>query len=351
MLYSRGGAYDFDCNSRIRGALLSRRTIANLCGLVCLVSAVLGISYETTAQPKRAVPYLAVLNPFSPPEPGFEVFKKTLAQLGFAEGDQYEMKVWWAYGKLDRLPPLAAELVTSRPDVIFAPSLPGLLAAKQATVITKTPIVTVACDPLDKLVENISKPGGNATGFSCIHSELAGKRVELMRELLPELKKTAVFFNPVDPNKKLEFNQIAAASARFGMEVREFEVRTAEEIQPTFDGMKDWGAQAVIVLVDPFAIFHREQLARLAIARQLPLVSGFKEFVEVGALMSYGAERAWIFRGAADYVAKIMQGANVGELPVQEPSTFELYLNARTANELRLRIPWALEFRADRVLE
>jgi putative ABC transport system substrate-binding protein len=300
---------------------------------------------------RQQLPQVAVLNPFSPPEPGFEAFMQSLRKLGFVEGKNFNLQIRWADGRLERLPELAAELVTYRPDVIFAPSIQGLTAAKQATTVINTPIVAVACDPLDKLVQSLARPGGNTTGFSCIHSELAGKRVEMLKELLPDLKQVAVLYNPTDPNKRLEFEQIRDIAKRVQASAHAFEVTKAEQIESAFDAMTAQRAQAVIVLVDPLMIFHRKILAELALARKLALVSGFKEFVEAGGLISYGADRSWVFQAAAGYVAKILQGENISQLPVQEPSTFELYINGRVADELGIKIPASLYVRADKVLD
>jgi hypothetical protein len=158
-----------------------------------------------------------VLNPFSPPEPGFEAFRGALRELGYVEGRNLVFEIRWAHGRLDRLPELARELVPLKPDVIFAPGEQGLRAAKDATTTTDTPIVVVACDPLDQLIKSLARPGGSATGLSCIHSELAGKRLEMLKELVPSLTRIAVLFNPSDPNKRLEFEQVKEAGRRLGL--------------------------------------------------------------------------------------------------------------------------------------
>jgi putative tryptophan/tyrosine transport system substrate-binding protein len=296
-------------------------------------------------------PQLGVLNPFSPPEPGFQAFMDGLQKLGFVEGKDFTLRIRWAEGRLERMPQLAAELVTYRPNLIFAPSIQGLVAAKEATKETNTPIVAVACDPLDELVQSLARPGGNTTGFSCVHSELAGKRVEMAKELLPNLDQLAVLYNPNDPNKREEFEQIKDIGKRTEVNTQAYEVTKAEEIEAAFDSMASQRAKAVIVLVDPFMIFHRKRLAELALARRVALISGFKEFVEAGGLMSYGADRSWVFRAAAGYVVKILQGGKAGELPVQEPSTFELYVNGTVAAKLGVQIPASFYLRADKILD
>jgi putative ABC transport system substrate-binding protein len=299
----------------------------------------------TTGGPAR----VAVLNPFSPPEPGFEAFRGALRELGYVEGQNLVFEIRWAHGRLERLPELARELVPFKPDVIFAPGEQGLRAAKQAT--TDTPIVVVACDPLDQLIKSLARPGGSATGFSCIHSELAGKRVEMLKELVPSLTQIAVLYNPSDPNKRLEFGQVKDAGRRLGITARDFEVANAEDIDQAFAAIATERAQALMVLVDAFTIFHRKKLADLALERRLPAAFGFKEFVEAGGLLSYGANRLLLFRRAAAYVDKILKGAKPGDLPVEEPSIFELYINGKTASALGVAIPPTLLVRADVVLE
>jgi len=302
---------------------------------------------QTTKGPAR----VAVLNPFSPPEPGFEAFRGALRDLGYVEGRNLVFEIRWAHGRLDRLPELARELVPLKPDVIFAPGEQGLRAAKEATTTTDTPIVVVACDPLDQLIKSLARPGGSATGLSCIHSELASKRLEMLKELVPSLTGIAVLFNPSDPNKRLEFEQVKDAGRRLGISARDFEVTNAEGIDQAFAAFAAERAQPLMVLVDAFTIFHRKKLADLTLERHLPAAFGFKEFVEAGGLLSYGANRSVLFKGAAVYVDQILKGTKPGDLPVQEPTIFELYINGKTATALGLVIPTSLFVRADKILE
>jgi putative ABC transport system substrate-binding protein len=306
---------------------------------------------DLCAQTTKTPAQVAVLNPFSPPEPGFEAFRGALRELGYVEGQNLVFHIRWAHGRLERLPELAAELVSLKPDVIFAPGEQGLRAAKQVTATTDTPIVVVACDPLDQLIKSLARPGGSATGLSCIHSELAGKRVEMLKELVPSLARVAVLYNPSDPNKRLEFGQVKDAGQRLGISARDFEVVNAEGIDQAFVAIAAERAQALLVLVDAFTIFHRKKLADLALERRLPSAFGFKEFVEAGGLLSYGANRSVLFRRAAAYVDQILKGANPGDLPVEEPSIFELYLNGKTASTLGVTIPPTILVRADKILE
>jgi putative ABC transport system substrate-binding protein len=301
------------------------------------------------AQTAKAPALVAVLNPFSPPEAGFEAFRGALRELGYVEGENVRFEVRWAHGRLERLPELAAELASLRPNVIFAPGEQGLMAAKQVT--TDTPIVVVACDPLDQLIRSLARPGGSATGLSCVHSDLAGKRLEMLKELVPSLTQAAVLYNASDPAKRLEFGHLKEAARRLAVTVHAFEVANADEIDNAFTAIVAERAQALVVLVDAFTIFHRKKLADLALQKGLPAVFGFKEFVEAGGLLSYGANRLVLFRRAAAYVDKILRGEKPGDLPVEEPTIFELYINGRTANALGVVIPPSLLVRADEVIE
>jgi putative ABC transport system substrate-binding protein len=306
-------------------------------------------SSDLGAQTAKAPVRVGVLNPFSPPEPGFETFREALRDLGYVEGQNLAFEVQWAHGRLERLPDLARELVLFKPDIIFTPGEQALSAAKQAT--TDTPIVVIACDPLDQLVKSIARPGGSATGLSCIHSELAGKRLEMLKELVPSVRRIAVLFNPSDPNKRLESGQVNDAGIRLGIVARDFEVANAEAIDHAFAAIAAERIDGLMVLMDAFTIFHRKKLAESALEHRLPAVFGFKEFVEAGGLLSYGANRSVLYRRAAAYVDQILKGTKPGDLPVEEPSIFELYINGKTASVLGISIPPTLLVRADKVLE
>jgi ABC-type uncharacterized transport system substrate-binding protein len=187
--------------------------------------------------------------------------------------------------------------------------------------------------------------------LSCIHSELAGKRLEMLKELVPSLTRIAVLFNPSDPNKRLEFEQVKEAGRRLGIAAGDFEVTDAQGIDSAFTAISADRSQALMVLVDAFTIFHRKKLVDLTLERSLPSAFGFKEFVEAGGLLSYGANRTALFKGAAVYVDQILKGAKPGDLPVQEPTIFELYINGKTATLLGVVIPAPLLVRADKILE
>jgi putative tryptophan/tyrosine transport system substrate-binding protein len=301
------------------------------------------------AQQRGSSSRVAVLSPFSPGEAGFETFRRELQRLGRIEGQNSALEIRYANGRLERLPELARELVSLKPDVIFAGGEQGLAAAKQAAA--DTPIVVIACDPLDRLIVSLAAPGGSATGLSCVSSELAGKRLELLKEFVPGLVRVSALYNPSDPNKRVELAQLEAAGRQLGITITSFEVTDATSIAGAFAAMTAARMEALVVLVDPFMIFHRQDLADLALRQRLPTAFGFKEFVEAGGLLSYGASRSALFRRAAAYVDKILNGEKPGDLPVEEPTTFELYINRKTADALGLTIPASLHVRADEMIE
>jgi putative ABC transport system substrate-binding protein len=292
---------------------------------------------------------VGILSPFSPPDDGVEAFREGLRRLGWIEGQNVDVQIQWAHGKLERLRDLAVQLVQWRPDVIFTASDQALKAAKLAT--NDIPIVVVVCDALDRFIISLAAPGGSATGVTCIHSELAGKRLQLLTELIPGVARVAVLYNPGDPNKGIEFSQLEDAGRRLGVAIRGLEVIDPAGIVQAFGKMETEHTQALIVLVDPFTIFHRRNIADLAIQNRLPAMSGFKEFAQAGNLVSYGSNRSALFQRASAYVDKILKGTKPGDLPVEQPTKFELVINLKTANALGLTVPPTMLIRADEVIE
>jgi putative ABC transport system substrate-binding protein len=315
--------------------------------------AVAALATPAQAQSPKPNARVGVLSPFAEGDPGFEAFRAGLEELGYLKDKNLTFEIRWAEGRLDRLPQLAAELAPLKLDVILVGGEQGLLALKAATVTTLTPIVTVVCDPLDRLVQSISKPGGSATGLTCVHADLAGKRIEKLKELMPTLGTVAVLYNRTDPTKGLEYKETEAAAAKLGIRAVEFTLADVDGVaglERAFDAIAAQRPQAVMVLVDAFMIFHRQKIAELALARRLPSAFGFKEFVEAGGLLSYGANRSLIWKGAAKYADEIIRGAKAGDLPIQQPTVFELYVNGKTASALGIAIPRTLELQAAAVV-
>jgi putative tryptophan/tyrosine transport system substrate-binding protein len=234
-------------------------------------------------------------------------------------------------------------------DLLFVAGDQGLRAAKQATATI--PIVVAACDPLDSLVASIARPGGKATGLTCISSELAGKRLQMLKELVSALSRVAVLYNPKDRNKAPEYKQLQQATRSINLTLQSFEARSPSEIDSAIAGMTHDHAQALMTLADPLMNFNVQRLADLAIKNRLPTIYGFREFADAGGLISYGANLHWSFRRAAWYVDKIFKGANPGDLPIEQPTKFELVINLKTAKALGLSVPPTLIARADEVIE
>ena len=227
----------------------------------------------------------------------------------------------------------------------------GLRAAKDATGTTRIPIVAVACDPLDSLVVSIARPGGKATGLTCISSELAGKRLQLLKELLSPLTRVAILYNPEDRNKAWEYKQSQEAADKLNLTLHAYEARSSIEIDEAFTRMVDDRTQALIIFSDGLTVAHQKKLADLALAYRLPAMFGFREFTEMGGLVSYGASNTGMWRRAASYVDRILKGTSPGDLPVEQPTRFELVVNLKTAKALGLEIPPNVLAQADEALE
>lgn len=281
--------------------------------------------------------------------PFYRDFVEALHGLGYVEGDNIEIIVRSAQGRLDRLPALAHELVDLHPDVLFTGGDQGLRAAKDAS--DRIPIAVVVCDPLDALVASIARPGGKATGLTCISSELAGKRLQLMRELVPSLSQLAVLYNPGDQNKASELRQVQAAAGKLDVALTTFEARSAEDIDRVFTGIDAGRFQAMIILTDTLMVIQQKRIADLALRARLPAMFGFREFADSGGLVTYGASLQRTYRRAAVYIDKILHGADPGSIPIEEPTRFDLVINQKTARLLGLTVPPSLLVQADDVIE
>jgi putative ABC transport system substrate-binding protein len=245
---------------------------------------------------------------------------------------------------------IAAEFVRLKVDVIVTHSAAPVLAAKQATSVI--PIVfAVANDPLGSgLVASLARPGGNVTGLSSQATDLAGKRLELLREVVPSLRRLAIMANVRAPAAVVEMGAVQTAARTLGFEATTFEIRRAEDIAPAFDELKS-RTDALFVCADPLVVAHQIRINTLALRERLPTVHGFREHVETGGLISYGANFPDLFRRAADYVDKILRGAKPGDLSVEQPTKFDLVINLTTAKALGLTIPESFLLRADEVIE
>jgi putative ABC transport system substrate-binding protein len=275
----------------------------------------------------------------------------SLRELGWIEGKNVAFERRFAENRLERLPELAAELVRLNVDVIVAIGTLGPLAAKRAT--TTIPIVMVSAgDPLGSgLVASLARPGGNVTGMSLMVPDLGGKRLELLKELLPRLSRVAVLWNAANPYPAIVFKETQTAGRTLGVEVQSLEVRGPDDLDGAFAAARQQHPDALITIEDPLTFTYRKRIADFALANQLPSLQGFSEDVKAGALISYGANAADLIHRAAGYVDKILKGAKPADLPVQQPAKFELVINRKTAKALGLEVPPTLLARADEVIE
>jgi len=278
-----------------------------------------------------------------------EAFRAGLKDYGHVDGQNIILEIRYAEGRLERIPQLLSELLQQKVDVILAGGYQNMLVARNAT--STIPIVGVACDPVEALVASIARPGGNVTGVTCVSSELAMKRVQLFHEALPGLSKGAVLYNPGDPNKAIELKDTEAAARALGLTLKPVEVRRPDELEAAFAAMRREGIQAVITLMDLFTYSHRQRIVELARKERLAGMYGFSDFVEGGGLLSYGTNILGMFRRAAFYVDRILKGTKPGDLPIEQPTQFELVINLKTAKALRLTIPPTVLQRADQVIE
>jgi putative ABC transport system substrate-binding protein len=323
--------------------------------LVLLPVAVLLAPLAGEAQYAATIPRIGLLFPTSlsdPRTPRFlEAFRQGLRELGYAEGQNIAIESRFAEGKWDQLPGLAAELVRVKVDVIVTYTTPATQAAKQAT--GTIPIVVAAViDPVAAgLVASLAHPGGNITGLSQMVPELVGKQLEVLKEVAPKISRVAILSNPANPAHAFAIRDVKVAARSLGVQLQLLEARGPSEIESAFAAMTTERAGAVIVLVDSMLIDHRPRIADLAARRRLPTVSATIETAEAGGLMAYGPSVRDMFRRAAAYVDKILKGAKPADLPIEQPTKFELVINLRTARALGLTIPQSVLLRADQVIQ
>jgi putative ABC transport system substrate-binding protein len=276
-------------------------------------------------------------------------FVQRLRELGWIEGRTVAIEYRWAEGRDERYSEIAAEFAGLKVDVIVTAG-GAVLAVKQAT--TTIPIVfALAADPVGSgLVASLPRPGGNVTGLSIQSTDLAGKRVELLREVIPGLRRLAIMANVGYRAAVLEMHEVEAAAGTLGLDVAILEIRRADDIASAFEAIKG-RAEALYVPAEPLVNTNRIRINTLAQSARLPTMFGFREYVEAGGLMSYGPNVPGLFRRAAEVVDKILRGTTPGDIPVEQPTTFELIINLKTAKALGLTVPQTLLARADEVIE
>jgi len=312
-------------------------------GTLALLAAPLGVEGQQAGKVYRiGIMFVGSVGPHA----YLDAFRQGLRESGWIEGKNIELEVRAADGKLERLPGLAAELVRLKVDVIFAPNNPTAEAAKTAT--TSIPIVMAAVgDPVGKgLVGSLSRPGGNVTGLTMQEQDINAKQLQLLKELVPRVSRVSLLGIQDDTPKDLE-----AAAKLLRIQLRAVAARSREEFEGAFSTIAREGSDALLVVPTPVFFLYRTPLVALSAKARLPTMYGAKEYAEAGGLMSYGTNYLYNYRYAAVYVDKILKGAKPGDLPIEQPTKFELVINLKTAKALGLTIPPSLLQRADQVIE
>ncbi|MFL6798853.1 MAG: ABC transporter substrate-binding protein [Xanthobacteraceae bacterium] len=298
------------------------------------------------------LPTIGVLNAAAPSVAShwFAAFVQTLRELGWMDNQNILFEVRWANGRTDRLGEIAAELVQLKVDLIFTWATQPALVAKQAT--SSIPIVfALATDPIGSgLVASLARPRGNATGLSVQNVDLVGKRIELLRELVPDLSRLAVIANVAQSDPAREMREVETVGHGLGFDVAVLELRRGEDIEPAFATLSH-RAQALFVVGDPLTYTHRAEINGLAVGARLPAIYPNSDFVAAGGMISYGTNFPDLFRRAAHYVDKILRGAKPGDIPIEQPVKFDLAINLKTAKALGLEVPPTVLARADEVIE
>jgi putative tryptophan/tyrosine transport system substrate-binding protein len=277
-------------------------------------------------------------------------FKQGLRELGYREGGDIVIDYRYAAGSRERLRELIADLVASKVDIIVAPGVIVADAVKQATATI--PVIAITADPVGSgLVASLARPGGNITGFSFIVTEFGGKWVELLHELLPHATRVAMLLNPSNAASRDLLQAVRQASGSLGLTLLSDEAGQPEDLPKAFDAIVEQKPDAAIIDTDALILSHRQSILAFASAQGLPAMYGLREFVDEGGLISYGPSPFDIWRRVAGYVDKILKGAKPADLPVQQPTKFELVVNLKTAAALGLAVPFSVLARADEVIE
>jgi putative tryptophan/tyrosine transport system substrate-binding protein len=316
--------------------------------VVVLVGLGLASIHLAEAQQPKKVPRVGVLRSGSPPDPYVDAFRQGLRDLGYIERQTIAIEYRWAEGKSARLPLLAAELIQLKVDVILTQGEVATRAVKEAT--STIPIVMATSgDPVGAgLVASLARPGGKVTGLSAVAPDLTGKRLQLLKEAVPKVSRVAILYNPTILGAVLAVKDAQAAARTLRLTVQPVEVRAPDELGSAFDAMTRERAEAILAIGDPFTITHQRQILDLAAKRRLPTTFDWLESAD--CLISYGPNRLDMFRRAATFVDKILKGRKPADLPVEQPTKFELVINMKTAKQIGLTIPPNVLARADKVI-
>jgi putative tryptophan/tyrosine transport system substrate-binding protein len=317
-----------------------------------IAGSAVGWPLAARAQQPGKLPIIGFLGPNTRSAAGEWVaaFVQRLRELGWIDARNVAIEYRWAEGRDERYAEIAAEFARLKVDVIVTSGTPAVIASKQATSVI--PIVfATAGDPVGSgLVASLARPGGNVTGLATLAAELAGKRLELLREVVPGLGRLAIMGNVGNPFTVLELGEVQAGARRLGLKIDTLEIRRAQDIAPAFEAIKG-RADALYVCTDALAHNNRIRINTSALGLRLPTMHGSRDYVEAGGLMSIGPNFSDLFRRAADLVDKILRGAKPGDIPVEQPTKFDLVVNLTTAKALGLTVPPSLLDRADEVIE
>jgi putative tryptophan/tyrosine transport system substrate-binding protein len=329
------------------------KTVSRKIFVWLLATVLLTTAPPANAQQPTKIPRIGILppGPISERVHLWESFRQGLRELGYVEGRNITLVFPSDEIKTEKLPHLAAELVSLKPDIIVAPTTPAAQAAMKAT--RTIPIVMpTTIDPVGNgLVSSLARPGGNATGLTSIASDLGGKRLELLKEVVPGASHIAVLSNPSSASVPPQMRETKVAAQALGVRLQLLEVRGIDDFEKVFRAATKERASALIMLDDAFVFTHRTRIVKLAATARLPAIYGFTESVEAGGLMSYAANLSDMYRRAATYVDKILKGAKPADLPVEQPTKFEFVINLKAAKQIGLTIPPNVLARADKVIK
>jgi len=280
-----------------------------------------------------------------------DAFREGLRELGYVEGENIALERRSAEGRFDRLPDLAAEFLRLDVDVLVTGGTPATQAAHRATTTIPVVMVGVADPVRSGFVASLARPGGNITGLTSITPELARKRLQLLSEVVPGVSRVVILSNPATPYAAQVVRETEIAARMLGVQLQSVEAQTPDEVERAFRAARRARVGALITVEDPFTLSHRARIVVLAAESRLPAIYGFREFVDAGGLISYAANLPDMYRRAAVYVDKILKGAKPADLPVEQPTKFELVINLKTAKALGLTIPQSVLVRADEVIQ
>ena len=321
---------------------------------LALSTMLFALCFSAEAQEPRKIPRIGFLSASSRSTSGplYAAFLEGLQQIGFVEGKNIIIDSRWADGKAERLPELAAELIRLKVDIIVVGPVQPALAAKKATTTIPIVITTVA-DPVEfGLVSSLARPGGNITGLTSAPGiELNGKRLEVLKEVFPNVSRVAVLWNPDNPGSVVNKKANETPARSLGIKLQSVEMRQPSDLETAFTSMKKAGAEVLVTINSPLVSSQVQRIVNLAAKNRLPGIHAESRWTEAGGLMSYGPNYFDLCRRAATYVDKILKGAKPGDLPIEQPRKFEFIINLKTAKQIGLTIPQSVLFRADRVIK